>query len=97
VVGEMEREQLRERQREGIQIAKIKGVYKGRVAGSTEDVLDFLSKEKNKKAIDLLKLGYKLTDISELTGLHINTVSKIKRVWMSKDRPQGTSALAACS
>jgi len=94
VVGEMEREQLRERQREGIQIAKIKGVYKGRVAGSTEDVLDFLSKEKNKKALDLLKLGYKLTDISELTGLHINTVSKIKRVWMSKERPQGTSALA---
>lgn len=81
VVGEMEREQLKERQREGIQIAKLKGVYKGRVAGSKEDVVEFLSKEKNKKALEYLKSGYKQTDISELTGLHINTISKIKKVW----------------
>ena len=84
VVGEMEREQLRERQREGIQIAKLKGTYKGRVVGSTEDVVAFLSKDKNKKAVEYLKSGYKLTDIAELTGLHINTVSKIKRIVMSK-------------
>jgi DNA invertase Pin-like site-specific DNA recombinase len=84
VVGEMEREQLRERQREGIQIAKLKGAYKGRVVGSTEDVVAFLSKDKNKKAVEYLKSGYKLTDIAELTGLHINTVSKIKRIVMSK-------------
>src|SRR5215204_4512926 len=47
-VGEMERNQIRERQLEGIKIAKLKGVYKGRAEGSKEDVLKFLSKGKNK-------------------------------------------------
>jgi DNA invertase Pin-like site-specific DNA recombinase len=40
VVGEMERNQIKERQLEGIRIAKLKGnVYKGRKAGSKEDLL----------------------------------------------------------
>ena len=81
VVSEMEREQIRERQREGISIAKIKGVYKGRSKGTKEDILGFFGKEKNKKALDYLKSGYRLTDIAELTGLHINTISKIKKLW----------------
>jgi len=81
VVGEMERSQIRERQREGVEIAKMKGVYKGRKQGTSEDVLTFLSKDKNKKAVEYLKKGYKQTDIAELTGLHINTISKIKKVW----------------
>jgi len=33
-VAEMEREYLRERQRQGIDIAKAKGTYKGRLFGS---------------------------------------------------------------
>jgi len=81
VVGEMERSQIRERQREGVELAKLKGIYKGRKQGTTEDILSFLSKEKNKKAVEYLKKGYKQTDIAELTGLHINTISKIKKVW----------------
>jgi DNA invertase Pin-like site-specific DNA recombinase len=81
VVSEMEREQIRERQREGISIAKIKGVYKGRSKGTKEDIIGFFGKEKNKKALDYLKSGYRLTDIAELTGLHINTISKIKKLW----------------
>ena len=43
VVGEMERTQIKERQIEGIKIAKLKGVYKGRVEGSKEDLLKFTS------------------------------------------------------
>jgi DNA invertase Pin-like site-specific DNA recombinase len=81
VVGEMERSQIRERQREGVELAKLKGIYKGRKQGTAEDILSFLSKEKNKKAVEYLKKGYKQTDIAELTGLHINTISKIKKVW----------------
>lgn len=79
-VGEMERNQIRERQLEGIKIAKLKGVYKGRVEGSKEDVLKFLSKAKNKQALQFLKEGKKAVDISQWTGLHINTITKIKKL-----------------
>ena len=37
IVAEMERKQSKERQREGIEIAKLRGVYKGRANGSKED------------------------------------------------------------
>ena len=55
-------------------------VYKGRKAGSKEDLLSFLNKEKNKKAVDYIKKGYKNTEVSKLTGLHINTLTKIKAI-----------------
>lgn len=80
VVGEMERNQIKERQREGIRIAKMKGTYTGRKKGSNEDILKFLSKEKNKKALDYLKKGYKINEVSKITGLHSNTISKIKKI-----------------
>ena len=79
IVGEMEKAQIKERQFEGIRIAKLKGAYKGRIEGSKEDILTFLSKEKNKKALDLLKKGYKAVEISKITGIHINTITKIKK------------------
>lgn len=78
IVGEMERNQIKERQLEGIRIAKMKGVYKGRKEGSKEDLLSFLNKDKNKKAVEYIKKGYKSTEVSKLTGLHINTLTKIK-------------------
>ena len=81
VVGEMERNQIKERQLEGIKIAKLKGnVYKGRKAGSKEDLLSFLNKDKNKKAVEYIKKGFKNTEVSKLTGLHINTLTKIKSI-----------------
>jgi DNA invertase Pin-like site-specific DNA recombinase len=79
VVGEMERTQLKERQYQGIQIAKARGVYKGRNKGTKEDVLTFLSKTKNKKAVELLKKGYKGTEVSKIIGIHLNTISKIRK------------------
>ena len=80
VVGEMERAQIRERQMEGIKIAKLKGAYKGRIKGTKEDSLAFLSKEKNKKALEYLRKGYKATEVAKLTDLHINTITKVKRL-----------------
>lgn len=84
VVGEMERNQIRERQREGIAIAKARGIYKGRAEGSKEDALKFLNKEKNRKALDLLKKGISSQDVSKITGLNKNTVTKIKRLGLVK-------------
>ena len=79
IVGEMERNQIKERQLEGIRIAKLKGAYNGRKVGSKEDVLSFLSKEKNKKAVEYLKKGFNGVEVSKLTGLHLNTITKIKK------------------
>ena len=80
IVSEMERNQIRERQLQGIAIAKARGSYKGRKTGTKEDVLTFLSKPKNKKAVELLKKGYKGTEVAKIVGVHLNTISKIKRV-----------------
>lgn len=80
VVGEMERNQIRERQLEGVAIAKAKGVYVGRQKGSREDVLKFLTKPRNSKALAYLKKGYSNTEAAKLSGVHINTVTKIKKV-----------------
>jgi len=85
IVSEMERTQSKERQFEGIKIAKLKGVYKGRQEGSKEDILTFLSKEKNKKALDYLKKGYKAVEISKITGIHINTITKIKKYGLNPE------------
>ena len=80
VVAEMERSQIKERQKEGIYVAKLRGKYLGRKIGSTETTLDFLSKPENKKALDYLKKGFNNTEVSKLVGLHQNTITKIKRL-----------------
>ena len=80
IVGEMEKVQIKERQFEGIKIAKLKGTYKGRVIGSKEDTLQFLAKDKNQKALQYLKQGFKGVEVSKLTGVHINTITKIKKI-----------------
>jgi hypothetical protein len=42
----------------------MKGIYLGRKKVSNETTLSFLSKEKNKKALDYLKKGYKIIEVS---------------------------------
>jgi len=80
VVAELERNQLLERQAEGIKIAKLKGTYKGRKAGTAEDVVKFLNKPKNRQAMNYIKKGYSLTEISKILEVHPNTLTKIKKL-----------------
>jgi DNA invertase Pin-like site-specific DNA recombinase len=80
VVGEMERSQIKERQLEGIKIAKLKGVYLGRKTGTKENTLQFLSKPKNIKALEYLKKGYKKNEISKIVGINVNTLTKISKL-----------------
>jgi DNA invertase Pin-like site-specific DNA recombinase len=80
-LSEMERTISRERQFEGIMLAKLKGnVYTGRKKDSKEDTLKFLSKPKNAKAIDYIKKGYKNVEVAKIVGVHFNTVAKIRKV-----------------
>lgn len=80
VVAEMERNLIKERQAEGILIAKANGVYKGRKKGTTESNLDFLKKPKVKKAIEYLNNGMKGVEVQKLVFLHPNTITKIKKL-----------------
>ena len=80
IVGEMERNQIKERQKDGIKIAKLKGLYKGRKPGNTDDVYAFLNKPQNKKVIDLLKMGLSGRDAAKAAEVHYNTVTKIKKL-----------------
>jgi DNA invertase Pin-like site-specific DNA recombinase len=80
VVAQMERNLIKERQREGIILAVARGAFKGRKPGTKEDVLKFLSKEKNTKALEYLKKGLSNKEVAQLTGLNKNTISKIKKV-----------------
>ena len=83
VVAEMERNLIKERQREGIAIAKARGIYEGRKKGSCLSNLDFLNKPINKKAVDLLEKGYKLSEVAKITELHPNTLTKINKINLS--------------
>ena len=58
----------------------MKGTYKGRATGSKEDTLQFLAKDKNQKALQYLKQGFKGVKVSKLTGVHINPITKIKKL-----------------
>lgn len=79
VVAEMERAQIRERQLEGIAIAKAQGKYVGRQPGSVETRGQFLQKPRTEKILGYLKKGYKGVEIQRLMGCSPNTISKVKR------------------
>lgn len=80
-VGEIERIRIKENQIQGIRLAKLKrNVYLGRKTGTKEDVHKFLDKPKNKKALEYIRKGYKLTEAAKLSGVHINTMTKIKKL-----------------
>jgi len=81
-VAQMERETLLERQREGIAIAKAKGVYNGRVKGSTESDAEVLSKYKD--VAKFLKMGKSLRDVKSRCNVALGTVQKVKQI-LNKD------------
>ena len=83
VVSEMEKNMISERRNEGIKLAKLKGVYKGRKSDTKEDTLKFLNKPKNQKVVDYLKKGYRGSEISKIVGVNPNTISKVKKVLQS--------------
>jgi DNA invertase Pin-like site-specific DNA recombinase len=79
-LAEMEKKISRERQLEGIAIAKLNNKYAGRAKGSNEDTLKFLSKPKNSKALEYIKKGYKNVEVAKIVGVHFNTITKIRKI-----------------
>lgn len=74
--AEMENDLRRQRQIEGIQLARLKNRYQGRKKGAKADPKDLLDKYKD--VVDLLKSSdLSLRRISSITGHSVNTVRKL--------------------
>jgi DNA invertase Pin-like site-specific DNA recombinase len=76
-VAESERELIRERQREGIDIAKRKGKFKGRKKGTGMTIAELLTKYK--KVVNELNSGESLRRSASLAGVSLGTVQRVAR------------------
>ncbi|WP_339101937.1 recombinase family protein [Candidatus Enterococcus clewellii] len=77
--AESERRSIRERQRQGIEIAKEKGVYKGRPTTYTHDAKDPQKRITYFKILEMLEDGRPIKRISEETGVSRPTIYKIRK------------------
>lgn len=77
-IAEMERENLLERQKVGIELAKTRGVYKGRKKGSTISDTNFI--KKYQIAYNELKKGETIERASLLGKCSIGTAFKLKKL-----------------
>jgi DNA invertase Pin-like site-specific DNA recombinase len=84
-VAQMERETLLERQREGIAVAKAKGIYTGRVKGSVESDAEVLAKYRD--VVKFLKMGKSLRDVKSRCNVSLGTVQKVKQVLNNNLQP----------
>ena len=80
IMAKFERNMILQRQREGIEIAKKKGLYRGRKVGTQETKQKFIKKERNQKIIQYLEKGYKYNEISKIIGCSYGTINKVKNV-----------------
>lgn len=81
-LAEMEREQIKERQKEGIAIAKAKGIYTGRKVGSVESKDETLHKHKD--VVKYLNQKMSVRDINKLTSKSTATIQKVKKLMLSE-------------
>jgi DNA invertase Pin-like site-specific DNA recombinase len=77
-VAEMERDNMLERQKAGIELAKLQGKYKGRLHGSRMTDEEFL--KKYKKVEVELRNGESLRRASALGGCSLGIAQKVKRL-----------------
>lgn len=77
-VGEMERQNMLERQRQGIELAKMKGAYKGRLLGTKITNDEILTKYKS--VAKELRNGESLRRASKIGGCSLGTAQKIKSI-----------------
>ena len=78
-MSSFEKQMIKERQLEGIKIAKTKGIYVGRNIGTKESNQKFLSKPKNKKIAEYLSSGYTQSEISKILKCSFSTIIKVQK------------------
>jgi DNA invertase Pin-like site-specific DNA recombinase len=77
-VAEMERSNMLERQRQGIELAKAKGIYTGRLYGTRMTDTETLVKWKS--VVRELKNGESLRRAAKIGGCSLGTAQKIQRL-----------------
>ena len=77
-VAEMERSNMLERQRQGIELAKAKGTYTGRLYGTRMTDEKFLLKYKT--VVKELRNGESLRRASKIGGCSLGTAQKVQRL-----------------
>jgi len=78
-LSKFERDQIRERQMEGIRIRKEKGLYRGRRINTRDTPTQLLKKPKSKKILDYIDKGYTYDDISKIIPCSRTTIVKVKK------------------
>lgn len=82
-VAELERTNMLERQRQGIELAKMKGTYKGRLYGTRMNDDEVLAKYK--AVVKELKNGESLRRASKIGGCSLGTAQKIQKILQEKE------------
>ena len=81
-IAEMERDRIKERTREGIQLAKAKGKYRGRKVGSTQTDERLL--QRHSIIVEKLKKGLTIRDIAAITNKSTATVVKVRKTLIKR-------------
>jgi hypothetical protein len=76
---------IKELQKVGIEKAKKLGKYKGSTKNSSEK---WIQKPKNSEVVKYLKEGYQAKEISKIVGVHVNTITKIKKYLSSLEKSE---------
>ena len=76
--AENERKQIRERQRQGIELAKEKGKYKGRPLAYSADSTDKQKRVTYEKIVEMLEKDVPITKISKELDVSRNTIYRIR-------------------
>lgn len=86
-LSEFERERMRERQREGIALAKQRGTYKGngRPEGSMESISEFMDKKLSRKIVKELAKGRSLRETAKLCECSLSTVQKVQKILRERE------------
>lgn len=79
IMAKFERKMILQRQKEGIKIAKEKGLYRGRKVGTEETKEKFIKKASSQKILQYLNKGYKYSEISKIVGCSYSTINKVKK------------------
>ena len=82
-IAEMERNRIKERAAEGIQIAKAQGKYKGRKVGSTQS--DDRLLERHPVIVKKLKKGLTVREIASIVECSTTTIVKVRKVLNQRD------------
>jgi len=85
-LAQHERERLKERQREGIDKAKLKGVYKNNGGNRKQETLEeFSAKSSTKKILKYLNEGNSLRRTALLSSCSLGKVQKVVRLLFNKE------------